>query len=256
MAWAQEIHPGDAVLAIHYFGAMQNDLLSTIRDHGAIGVSDSTHLLFSESAWQESLHESDWVIGSLRKSGPFPDGAFCIGTKATPPKATMAYRKDFWIPRAAALLSRGASASQGFLDDENFLIFREAEETLDGSPAGPHAMSFLSQGLLGFLPLTTQRDVAARHNRYLLELLPTSLIHPAAKNAVSPFFPCVFTTREERDSVRDTLARQRIFLPVHWDTSFMVTPHLLSDRIMSIPCDGRYDETDLAEIVHLMRGAE
>ena len=253
MQWLDHVCPGDAVLVLHYFGEVQRQLLDRLDGTGAIRISDATHLLMSPTAWSLALDHSDWVFGSLRKSGPFPDGGFLMSRHARPPEPSMGPRSGFWVKRAAALLSRGASSLFNFMDDENFRLFQEAELELDQDVARPHAMSFLSRGLLESLPLGSSRASVKQNFDILLSAVPGFLIHPISFRAVSPYFPCCFRDQHHRDRVRGRLAEKRMFLPIHWPTSFLDIPHPLSDRILSIPCDGRYQASDMMNVGETLR---
>jgi hypothetical protein len=254
LKWTRDVRPGDTVLVIHYFGDIQKKIIETVSRLGATSVSDSTHLLLNQEAWDEALVASDWVFGSLRKSGPFPDGGFCIRNKGIPPSPTLPPRKQFWALRAAALLSRGASAYHDFDNDENWELITEADKELIKHRPGSYAMSYLSKSLLRSIPMATKRDAMSINHKLLVEGLPSSLIHPIALRSTSPYVPCLFPSRMARDEVRSMFAKLQMFFPIHWETDFLATPHDLSGRILSIPCDDRYGEADMLRIVEAMRG--
>jgi hypothetical protein len=253
--WVARAAPGDAVVVIHYFGRAQGRLLSALQGRGLTIVSDSTHLVLSAEPWLGVLRQSDFVFGSLRKSGPFPDGGFTLGRPGCSlAEPRLPARAGFWIPRAAALLSRGASMAKGYCDDENFPLFRAAEEALDASPAGAHAMCFLTRGLLEATALGPKRQRVIQNGRHLLDQVPEPLVHPLSRTGSGIYFLCRFPSPQVRDAVRANLAREAIFLPVHWDTGFLGKAHPLSGRVLSIPCDDRCSERDLDRVVAHLRG--
>lgn len=247
--WMSRVEANDVVLLIHFFGMADLELLARLRQLDVTVVSDVSHLLFNSAGLSAVAEASDFSLASLRKSAPFPDGAFCGSNMHSVPAANEATRREFWTLRAAALSSRCYSARQGFADDENFFLFRQAEAILDDSPAGRHAMSFLAGGILNGSRLSIERGTLAENAEVLAAGLGRVCEVPAHGRGISQYFPCVFHERRQRDDVREALSSERIHCPVHWDTTFLPDPHPLSDRILSIPCDARYAVRDMERIV-------
>lgn len=246
--WIADIQPDDAVLVIHFFGVPDLGLLKALREKNVVLVSDVTHLLFNADGLIEVIQGSDFSMASLRKSGPFPDGAFIGSNKHSVPVPDEPARQDFWSLRAAAMLSRGYSARQDFADDENFILLRQAEEILDNSPAGRHGMSFISTGMMTATDISNQRATVAENTAVLAARLEQVCELPACGHGVSQYFVCKFSDRKSRDAVRITLGAKHIYCPIHWDTSFLPQPHALSDELFSIPCDARYGVRDMSRI--------
>lgn len=246
--WLADIQADDAVLVIHFFGVPDLGLLKELREKNVILVSDVTHLLFNAEGLTEVIQGSDFSMASLRKSGPFPDGAFCGSNKHFVPAPCEPGRQSFWSLRAAAMLSRGYAARQGFADDENFIMLRQAEEMLDNSPAGRYGMSFISNGVMSAIDISSQRAAVAENTAGLAARLGQVCELPAYGHGVSQYFICKFSNRKSRDAVRNTLGTKRIYCPIHWDTSFLPSPHALSDELFSIPCDARYSVRDMSRI--------
>ena len=82
---------------------------------------------------------------------------------------------------------------------------------------------------------------------HLSDRLPCPQVRPTMtlpEIAVSVFFP-ILLEHEARDKIKAVLAGQRIYCPVHWDTAFLDTPHPVSQKILSIPCDARYTKGEM-----------
>lgn len=246
--WIVDIRPDDAVLVIHFFGIPDIGLLKKLREKNITLVSDVTHLLFNAEGLTEVVQGSDFSIASLRKSGAFPDGAFCGSNIHSVPVPDETARQSFWSLRAAAMLSRGYSARQDFSDDENFIMFRQAEEILDNAPAGRFGMSFISSGVISATDISSQRAVVAENAAVLAARLGQACELPAYGHGASQYFVCKFSDGKLRDAVRNTLGTKRIYCPIHWDTLFLAQPHTLSDELLSIPCDARYGVRDMSRI--------
>lgn len=243
---------GGCIYVMHYFGATNHRLLTWAREGGIKVISDITHLLFNERVLTIAQNSS-YMTGSLRKSGPFPDGGF-ISSRFHPVVApNLPIRSDFHSLRVAGLLSRGFSASEGFPDDENFLMLRRAEEMLDQARPGAYQCSYLAKRLLHTVDLDgTAAQV--KKNISVLSFALNGLCETVnAPDAASIYFFCLFRNGEERNAVRSRLAGQRIFCPIHWDTSHMPEPSPLSELCLSIPCDARYSEADMHLIADIIR---
>lgn len=230
------------VFVMHYFGVRNDSLMQQARATGDIIVSDVTHLLLDRAGIIEVARRSDYLIASMRKSGPFPDGGFVSSMSRDIPESTRGLRENFFALRAAGLLSRGFSAAQDFSDDENFHLLKRAEELLDASEPADFACSQLSQRLAYSISVPLQAAAIRRNIAVLGDELRGHCLAPVDLTVVSPYFPCIFESMEIRDRVRSELARHRCFLPVHWPTTGVSNPSPLSDLSLSIPSDARYGE--------------
>lgn len=242
----------DCVLVMHYVGIPDHAMLRRARSAGTLIISDVTHMLFNESSLTAISRASDYLFGSLRKSGPFPDGGFVASLLRPGILATKPVRQSFVALRAAALLSRGFSAQDGFLDHENFWWLQTAEGLLDDSPPADHACSYLTLQLLGTVdPIAAASRIRA-NMEILAKMLGTACSTPCSPAHPAPYFLCLFRNGGERDSVRAQAAREQVFLPVHWDTSWSAMPSPLSDIGLSIPCDARYAGHDMQRVATLI----
>jgi hypothetical protein len=236
---------GECVLVMHYFGVANDALAARARAAGCLVISDVTHMLFNETALGRIAQASDYVFGSLRKSGPFPDGAFVASRTHALAQPGRSMRQDFVTLRAAALLSRGLSAAGGFVDDENFGWLRQAEALLDACDAADYACSHLGRELLHTVDPHADAARMQANMAVLATALEGTCVLPCSACGPSPYFLCLFGSRAERDAVRAELAGRRTYPPVHWDTGWSPRPSPLSDLGLSIPCDARYDTTQM-----------
>jgi len=135
-------------------------------------------------------------------------------------------------------------------------LFRQTQAD---APAGPFAMSRLTQALLSGAvdaALTARRR---RHNyRCLAEQLRELALFPELPAGVAPLgFPVCLA---ERDRVRQRLFARRIYPPVHWPLDGVVPTefsdsHLLAREIMTLPCDQRYDPDDMDALAAAVKEA-
>lgn len=240
------------VFVMHYFGVRNEALMRQARNAGSTVVSDVTHLLFDRVGLLEVARHSDFLIASLRKSGPFPDGGFVSSLQYRTPPPARGLREDFLAMRAAGLWSRGLSAAQGFSDDENFHLLKSAEASLDASDPADFACSYLSRRLAHTVPVDATAEAIRRNIGVLVTGLREHVNVPNATSLISPYFPCIFDSGELRDHVRHALAARRFFFPVHWPSAGLPVPSLLAARSLSIPCDARYDGPVMQSILKVI----
>ena len=127
-----------------------------------------------------------------------------------------------------------------------FELFQEGEEALE---AGNLLMSDLSLLLLKYAFDYEEIRQKRRMNYLTLnEKLKDFALFPKLDTATVPLgYPIVVP---DRDRVRNELFGYNIYPPVHWDISSFVPrnfqeSHHLPQTIMTLPCDHRYDESDM-----------
>lgn len=228
------------LLVMHYFGVTNIDLMRRAKSLGMTVISDVTHMLFNRDQMMLISEQSDYLVASLRKSGPVPDGGFLSSRYHSVPSPSRGIREEFFALRAAGLLSRGFSARSDFNDDENFHLLRKAEDLIDRSPTGDYQCSYYTRELLRTISVDENAKQSVRNITTLSNLLQGSCRTVNTSLKPSPYYLCLFQNKNERDAVRAQLASSQYLCPIHWDTSQMPTPSPLSDQILSIPCDMRY----------------
>lgn len=240
------------LLVMHYFGVTNEDLMRRAKSLGMTVISDVTHMLFNRDQMRLIGEQSDYLVASLRKSGPFPDGGFLSSCHHPLPSPSSGIREEFFALRAAGLLSRGFSARSDFNDDENFHLLRKAEDLIDQSPAGDYQCSYYTSELLRTIGVDENAKQIIRNITTLSTLLQGSCSTVNTPLKPSPYYLCLFKNQEERDAVRAQLASNQYFCPIHWDTSKMPTPSPLSSHIFSIPCDARYSIVNMESVAKVI----
>lgn len=240
------------VFVMHYFGVCNDSLIQHAKDAGLTVISDVTHLLFDINGLTKIARDSDFLIASLRKSGPFPDCGFVSSLKHRPVEPGRGMREEFFTLRAAGLLSRGFSALENFANDENFHLLKKAEGLLEASEPADYACSHLSRQLALTISVPASVTAIRRNVAILADGMRRHCIVPRVENLLTPYFPCIFDSSEQRDSVRSVLASNSYFFPIHWPTLGLPVPSLLSNLILSIPCDARYDERVMQSILEII----
>jgi dTDP-4-amino-4,6-dideoxygalactose transaminase len=153
---------------------------------------------------------------------------------------------------AASLLRREFDLAGG--ERGWFELFQKSESD---APLGPYAMTELSRLLLlhsfDYLAIGRQRT---RNHRLLTERLRDLALLPELPDDVVPFgFPIRV---KDRDRVRHALFRHHIYPPVHGNLEGVVAEkfsesHRLATSLMTLPCDQRFDSSDMERMAALVR---
>ncbi|MGH9298655.1 MAG: DegT/DnrJ/EryC1/StrS family aminotransferase [Acidimicrobiales bacterium] len=260
-----------AVLFVQYFGIPVDDesiaALARLRDSVRV-IEDCAQggLLEADTVMGKT---GDFVITSLRKYLPVPDGALLLdrtGTVQPPasdgPSELASLRLAGQLLRGAALSGAADAASEaGYLE-----LFERAEAT--ATSAVPHRpMWGLSAALLDRIDVVAARERrienygllhAAVSDRMpdLDALLPLDL-----PQASSPLVLPLRIREGRRDALRSALRRRGVFTPVHWplppaiDAEEFPEAARLSADELGLPVDQRYDGEQMGRVVDALASA-
>lgn len=247
---AQADPPNEAgVLLIHYFGWL-NPATSSLRAESGSSlhlIEDATHALLSE--WRAAVGQQQSVFFSSRKFGPSPLGGWA-NIKTQPIDVPNEVEALLWQSMAARLLRAAylSEADAGILPGlESFYLsaFQAVEDFLDQHPTSmglpQNALDIISGA--DWQKIATQR----RANWKILHDLLVGQVELVNENLPDEVVPIGFVIRtKKRDFIRDRLAAQRIYCPVHWQLPPEVSAKRfpvaarLSDTCLTLPIDQRY----------------
>lgn len=246
--WIASVKPNDLVVFIDYFGFTFNrNLIEQIKPKGAWILEDASQALLSEGVGQFS----DFTLFSPRKYLGVPDGGILSFNARGRRIERMKLRQPpnhWWLKAFSATLLRRDFDRDG-VDNNWFTLFQEAES---GMPIGNYAMSDLSQALLSYcFDFSKIAQIRVRNYNCLADQLRNLAVFPDLAPGVVPLgFPIV--TRN-RDRIRKMLFGRHIYAPVHWSINGVISErfeqsHELSRSIMTLPCDQRYNTSDMKRI--------
>jgi len=140
---------------------------------------------------------------------------------------------------------------------ESFLsIYKSYEEAKDHTTITPQKIPLISTFILKNLDFEyIMKKRISNLNILYKNLKSLSLFK--MKDIKSPFtFPISFHDHETRESFRKLMTNNHVFPPVHWDLPNEVKNEFiyekqLSDRILSLPIDQRYETNDMVMITEL-----
>lgn len=241
---------GDILIVIHYFGfpnAALTPLLQASREQGWGVIEDCVQAPYSAGVGQGG----DYAVASLRKWWPGPDGAVARASHALTGELSPSDEK-FVSMRTAAKLLRGEKR-----DEARYLALIETSEALLAPE--PRLPSWLSGNLLEHAPVYAASQRRRKNWRTLqagLENAPgLDPVFSALGDGVVPLAYPVLVRGGYRDALRRHFRAQNIFCPVHWPAmQGWPQPSIhLSQNILSLPLDQRYDAADMDRLVRVAR---
>jgi hypothetical protein len=240
---------GEHVLAVNYFGRPpQADFIALTRSRPDIGwIEDRAHTLdAAESAW------GDWLLYSPRKLFGVPDGGILVPWRKPLPPLTTSPCNDlsFVLPCLERFEDRD--------ETENVRWYGAYRQTEAGMQPGTAAMTRLSLQALQACDATVDGDMRRRNYDALYGTL-----HEFAFIEESPisFSPMGFPLRTgSAQRLADRLASSRIFAARHWrelpsEAALFPDEHRLASELLTLPCDYRYDESDMRRMADAVLAA-
>jgi dTDP-4-amino-4,6-dideoxygalactose transaminase len=251
IAWSTQVDRGDLVVVLDEFGfPADRTLLRQARDRGAVVVEDAAQALLSTCVGAEA----DYVVYSFRKFVGVVDGGILSTRLGAPlPQFTLPEPPADWFAVATQAADERAAFDRNGGEKGWFTLFQRAEAE---QPAHPCTISADSSEILA-TAIDWPSCSARRRDNYasLLEHLADWALYPELPADVVPLgFPFVC---DQRDAVRHALFAAEIFPPVHWPLGDWVpadftAAHQLAQRIMTLPCDQRYDRAVMSRMAEII----
>lgn len=257
----------DIILVIDWFGMDKNkEVVSLTRQYSKemIVLSDCTHNYFNDSL----PIDTDFIIASLRKWLPLPDGGIAINCKSKFKNKLEYIENSFVDKRIKAMLMKTEYLNTGEkgLKSEFRKLLSEAEgilniKDLSTSPLriSPLSLSLLNQTDLSFMKMKRRENFNVLSTLIDREIgIP--IINNSIKNFECPFsFPII--VKNNREKLQLWLAKNDIYCQVLWPLPGEIytnykTASYLSYNMLSIPCDQRYSKDDMEYIAELINSSK
>lgn len=233
-----EAAPGDVVVGVDYFGARAEGIAP---QPGVTRVQDR-----AQGLWPAADAWGDHLIYSARKVIGAPDGGMLVTRDGPPAAPTWAAdpdqsRLEPARMRAADPLARDNAAW--------FPAYRAAEAAM--SPA-PIPISEVSRSVIAGADTAALAATRRRNAQVLLEAVGDHALFDADRLlAGTPLGVPVLTADAGKVAAR--MAARRIFCARHWaelpsPAAAFPAEHALSRRLLTLPCDHRYGEADMARV--------
>lgn len=245
---------GDVLLRMNYFG--MRDLRSN-KNIPIPVIEDHSHDPFGHWALYS---DADWCISSIRKSLPLPEGGMMWSPKGHElPKVPKSSDEN---EKIAATRWEGMDMKAAYLrgDDVSKDEFRkkytETEEwfdTAEPSLIDERTEEFISKQFDLNLWLGAKRKNWALLNSLVNKERCKVLI---AEHESCTMFSLVlqFENKTKRDKVRKSLIENCVYPAILWNVSEKASESSknFSERMLSIHCDGRYNEEDVRQLASIL----
>ncbi|HIF9178872.1 TPA: pyridoxal phosphate-dependent transferase [Photobacterium damselae] len=235
----------DAIYLVRYFGHDSHALTSILKQTDRTIIIDD---VFGIEAPEVKINVPWGYFNSFRKITPISDFSQIICNK---PLIDIERHKltEFSLLKYQAKEKKHAFIYNNDGNEASYLeLFAQAEMLLDNSH-GIFAPEDKSIYYVGCYLKNIASEVSIRQQNLAIakaNLKPTQYID--IKPSFPSFLPLIV---RNRDAVRKYLMNKNIFLAVHWSKTTLANNNL-SENILSLPLDGRYNEKDIKYICSLI----
>jgi len=257
------------IYIVDYFGTefVSNEEIVEFLDKDNIVILDITHTIFDRSRF-EIEHENLYLISSLRKVFPIPDGGALYYTnskfevKKLFPKGyenmlEAMVLKSFYLKNdSEATLKNAANSKNYFLS-----LYKNYEVDKDKGPIQLQDIPSITLYILKNISISSVIKRRFENLKFMYEnISDIKYFLYSLSDIKSPFaLPLIFESEEKRDAIKDVLIKNDIYPPIYWDLQDMIPKkflyeHELNTKILSIPIDQRYNEEDLSKVVNILNG--
>ena len=252
-----------SLLVVHpYFGMDLNDeelnTLIFIKEKGIIIVLDLTQCLFTKKIYPFP----SFIVASYRKWMPIPDGGYLQnnleGVEIIQPEFE---NEVFTGNEIAAMYLRGQYFGSGDQRTKSISIqLSKAADHFANSNISVHKMSQIAYNLLIEEDVDSNQERRYKNYTYLFNNLQesnkvTKICHDLNKITTAPLYFSIYV--DNRPALQKLLAHDSIYAPVIWpveDERVLINDEVkyIYDHVLAIPCDQRYDETDMRRVLDII----
>jgi dTDP-4-amino-4,6-dideoxygalactose transaminase len=245
---SRAFEPADLVLVIDYFGRPADLALREF----AKARPDIDWIEDRSQALDPGGEDwADYILYSPRKLLGVPDGGILVSRGKPLPSPGSAGRKDVDFIRAALLRYED-------IDEQDNAVWHLANRDYEVAMAvSDMPMSRLTHHILQTADASWIAGRRRTNYQYLMRHLADLAVLPHEELTFTPLGFPIWT--KARQKLAGRLAAQGIFAAHHWpslpsEKTDYPKAHKLAERILTLPCDQRYDQNDMAQIVAAVRG--
>ena len=241
----------DLFLAMNYFGYSSTNMdqyIKKYKEQGTIVLEDITHSMFSTKRYSEN---SDYLIGSLRKWMPVLSGGIAISMNSnfeldlnTNSNEKMIENRNIAMKRKRQYLLDGSEELK-----EKFLKEYKDSNMLLGEDYKDYSIDEKSFQIIQGIDITQIKSRRIENAMTIYDKLNGKvdfLIDDYNGEDALLAVPIV-VDNAKRDALRNYLKDKNVYLPVHWPLSD--NRNNIFERELSLVCDQRYDEKQIAEYI-------
>lgn len=251
------------IYIVQYFGKkISDDMKQAIKEWKSkdiIVIEDITMSLFSND--KNSIGFGDYIIGSIRKWLPIPDGGFISSQKTEIPKepnddCVSKYTHYYSIVQIMKKEYIKNNLSDKELKDNYMEYYKKSIDELF-SDYKIYSISQVSKSYINNYNMEEIIEKREYNYDYLYNKInEISNVKPKIKreNNMLPFGMLIET--QYRDELLKYLIEAGIYCNVHWrlpDNPQNRDVQYLSNSIITIPCDQRYGESEMDYIANVLK---
>jgi lipopolysaccharide/colanic/teichoic acid biosynthesis glycosyltransferase len=249
--------PCDLLFVVDYFGTDRQEMQELARqfkNRGGTVIQDFTHSLFST---EPIFDASDYAVASLRKWLPIPTGGWL-----TKRGGKLCARPD-QDGASAAAKSEAAMREKyqyicGAASDKTDYLEKAAGFESDLVQLNPRlAIDDLSKTIAESTDTKKLTTVRRSNALYLYDNLNgldfLHFLHSREElERITPYVVPVLLKPDDRNSLREYLCSRGFYCPIHWPER-MGAKMSFRNLELSLVCDQRYSEVDMADLVRAIR---
>ena len=250
----EQLQPGDVLFVCNTFGCWEQPEI-TLPENSLL-VEDHTHA--PSSRWARHS-KADYCFASMRKNAPIPDGAILWSPKGHPlPQHPSTSNEQIGEMRLRAMKLKSQYLEHTYDDKEHFrTLFLQSEDAL-AEEKGIVGMSSYSEKLLRSFQWQEWRESKIHNLKMFRELLKDWHEGVLLDGETEELFSLVlvFDDQERRDALRNHLIQKSIYPAILWAISSEQSSeqaHSLSNRMLSLPVDGRYHKDDIQKVCQIIQ---
>jgi dTDP-4-amino-4,6-dideoxygalactose transaminase len=249
------------ILVINYFGKQQNlKNLENLTNDNAVIIEDITHTLFNKD---KKYNSADYQFASLRKWFSIPDGGIIKTNNKLDIKLEKNSYNEFVFKNLLASILKKNYLDDEFNEKDYYLkIYEEANKFYDNKIINPTSITDISKEILNKYDFELLRNQRKDNYNFLYSIIKNDFkkhITPLTKKlnkSETPLGLPIICNR--RDDLRKHLINNDIYPPIHWNLPSEILvekfklPHEISNNILTIPCDHRYNIKDMKRIIEVV----
>lgn len=250
----------DAILTMNFYGsASTQSAIAKVKAYNdkITVIEDFSHCTFClDKMFNEQV---DFYVTSIRKSIGVCDGALVLSKKPTNKQYIGGEARDFGTLRLGAQKQKGRYSFTKSLDDKDvFLSEIRQGETMIDKLDGVHPISKISERMIAIINGEEIAFARRENMKHLWGMLGGQVeMLPGLERSFegAPFSLPILV--ENRDEIQKKLAQHGVYAPVLWPISEQArkvceVSAYVSDHILSLPVDQRYDYDDIEDIASIV----
>lgn len=232
------------IFIINYFGIIDNNLniiIELCNNNNILIIEDNTHNIYDKQNY------GDIVLSSFRKTLPTPFGSIIYDKKNLLEKQSNKISFKIIFLNLIKILGMILKKIYFFKNIwYNLLLYSENKVNTI------YEYNFDYINFLFFIIYFNNDNKNIRINNF--NILKNSIYKPIS-NKIYFSYPIIFDTFEDREFIRKKLIKNNIYPIIYWPLDFdneKKCNHYITDRILSIPIDERYNNNNINYILKIL----